>query len=251
MESKHLSESLLGPEKQIFAETMELIARYLHDAVGTDRVDDLPTKRKVQVGTFGFNLLWTAWTEALAGRYDAASHLRRSIGEAPLYLWAIDSNPHLADEIGRRQIKVETIRRQIKKDLANLPGYAARSWIQEEGKNDQPYSHVTVDAMNMALAVAIEDERKVATLRPGGAVSVLILRPLALELSSCALMLLGVLPLAFRHVDAVLNHWDQRGRQFVEQASAQVQKELDTLRTAPGEVEGIFVPPIDGEVSEE
>ena len=248
--SKALSESLLGPEKLLFAEAMGLVLSCL-DAVFAceQQINDLVIKRKISVVHHAFNLLCSAWGETLAGRYSAAADHFRSIEESPDFLYALDINPQLADE---RTIKIETARRTIRDELARLDKGQAHERLaemQKAAKKIEPFSHISVKSLGGSLPVSEKVGKKAAVVRLGGAVSEFTLRILATQLALSALSLLVAVVFSFRgivEVDELL--WKglvDRGEQWI----SRLGKELDALgdRSA-GAVEAVYFARFDEEV---
>ena len=240
------SEGLLGPEGAIFAEAMAQIAECLDYAIALGPIDDLRTKRRVALVTHTFNLIWASWNEALTGRYDVAVSHFRSIEEAPDFLMALDANPGLADAMGRAPIEIETAWRALRKDLDKLEDGKGKQWFtwrQERAKGTQPLAHVSPEVTNQSLAIRIEDNKKIGTLRLGGVVSGLNLRPLAMTIAGSAVTFLAAVVVAFHTTPSVYHLWTSRGLEFVEQSLAVLGEQLETMNAPTGEVEFIEFKP--------
>lgn len=244
--ARSASEGLLGPEGAIFAKAMAQIAECLDYAVTVDPIDDMRTKRKVALATHTFNLIWASWNEALTGRYAIAVSHFRSIEEAPDFLMALDANPGLADAMGQSPIKIETAWRALRKDLDKLGDGKGKQWFtwrQERAKGTQSLAHVSPEVINQSLAIRIEDNKKIATLRLGGVVSRLNLRPLAMTIAGSAVTFLATVVVAFHTTPRVYHLWTSRGLEFAEQSLAALREELATMNAPTGEVELIEYQP--------
>jgi hypothetical protein len=197
-ESTELSESLLGSEKAIFVQTMSLLALLYDSAITADKgrelLDDLAFKRKISLVHYGFNLLWSAWTEALAGRYHTATDHWRSIDESGDYLLALEFNPQLAEEMTDiKQIKIKPVRQAIKRGLSRGGAPGNRDLLkrmQDVHQYLDHLSHITVESLGQYLPVKETGGQLTSVVRPGGAVSQLILRHVAIHLAMSALKLL-------------------------------------------------------------
>src|SRR5438128_2141028 len=96
--ARNLSESMLGPETVVFSQAMEQIARCLDIVFASDQINDLVIKRQIGHAQLAFNLLLAAWDQMLAGRYNAASQLERTIDELSDFLQALFIKPDLVDD---------------------------------------------------------------------------------------------------------------------------------------------------------
>lgn len=209
--SRELSESYLGPEAQIFVQAMNLTAQCL-DAVFTEPKDDLTFRRKISVAHYGFNLLYSAWDEALAGRYQTATNHFRSISEVPDFLAALDVDPKLADEMGERnRVKVERARRAVKAALKRGDPAKAIQWehaLTERSKGLQGFSHISLESLGQSLPVIVRDGATQAVLCAGGAVSPFTLRLVAIRIAVSTLdMLLHVTHAFFRDTGLEQAEW--------------------------------------------
>lgn len=206
--SRDRSESLLGLERAIFAEAMNLIVRLI-DAVLTadtaqDRLADLAFKHKIALVNYGFNLLWSAWNEALAGRYHTATDHFRSIEECPDYLTALWLDPQLSDKwTDVRRLEINKARETIKKSL-DMPRKGAGAdllkQMQDLAKSRHPLSHVSVQSLSQYLPAIEKDGKRWLVVRLGGAVSRLTLRIVAIQVATSALELLSAALLAFDEI---------------------------------------------------
>ena len=254
-QARELSESVLGPLEEAFADVMDLIARCFDAALSVGTINDLTTRRKVAVANHAFNLLWSAWDEALAGRYDAATDHWRSIDEAPDFLLALSVNPTLADDMGQTKIDIDTARRTIAKGMNRLKPGEGKRWLelrQQGAKGLQPLAHVTVEATSMALAVTMKEGKKTAILRPGGGfVAKLTLRPIAIYLVSGAISLLHGMAFAFQHIEEVDNLWETTGRDVAEKTTTTVKKQMEVFSVPSGDPFAILVLRSDEELADD
>jgi hypothetical protein len=224
---------------------VELLARCFDAVLSVGQINDLATRRKLAVANHAFNLLWSAWDEALAGRYDAATDHWRSIDETPDFLEALSVNPALADEMGKVKVDVETVRRTITKELNRLMPGEGKRWLNAKQQGDkglQPLAHVTVEGTSMALAIVVKDGTKTGILRPGGGfVAWLTLRLIAIHLVSASISLLHQMAYAFQDIPEVGSLWESTGRHVVEQTAATLQKELDAFSAPKGDPSTIII----------
>ncbi len=240
-QSRTASESLLGPEREVFAEAMALTEECLHSVGATAPIADLVTMRKISLANHGFNLLWSAWDQALAGRYDAAANHQRSINEIPDFLGALLANPGLADEMG--EIDVHTARRAMKNALEmGRPG-TGKEWLrlkQREHKANQPLSHISLDAVNRGLAVYTHEGKKIMALRPGGLVAELNLKLTAIPLAASAVELFAAVAMALYDVSTVAALWGDRGHDFFGEVTATLKQELQAIDVPTEDVSEII-----------
>ena len=237
------SEHVLGPEREAFAEAMAVVATCL-DTVRASRAADLPTKRKIALTTHAFNLLWSAWDAALAGRYDAAANHWRSINETSDLLLALFVDPSFADRMRGRKEDVRSARRVIRDGSKKLGANDAKQWLtqrQRTIKSLNPFSHVSFEATGMALGIGIQDGKKIGVLRPGGVPAKPTLKLSAGHLAYDAVDLSAVTSHAFGGIVGINERWRTRVRVFGEEAIAAVRRELDGLDIPPGEIQKIIL----------
>lgn len=253
-ESKALSESLLGAERDLFANAMALTVSCLDAVFAADeQINDQVVKRKISVAHYAFNLLYSAWDETLAGRYSAARDHSRSINECSDFLYALDINPGLANEMtDETTIKIETVRRTIKNALAELDKTKAAGWLtqmQKAAKSVEPFSHVSVKSLGGTLPVMEKLGAKAAVVRLGGAVSPLILRAMAIDLALSALSLLTATVFGFRDVVQVDHDLFKALVSKAHDYIAELAKEIETLRNdCSGTVQAVYFARFDEEV---
>lgn len=232
------SERHLGPEASAFADAMQLTEDALAVVVSDAAVADLATKRKVSFATHGFNLLWAAWDQALAGRYDASRAYSRSISEVPDFLEALDANPHLASQMGSGKVDVEaawrTLRARLKGD-ARTHALELLSQKERAHKSLQRLSHVSVEVINHALCPKSAGQAKIGVLRPGGMVSEHLLRPIAIDLACSAMELMGSTVKSFLVKDEILHLWQSRGLPTMERHASALADEVNLLQPLTGE----------------
>lgn len=206
--ARERSHSMLGPERDIFLEAMHLFVTHFDAVVTSDEiaalVDDLAFKRKVSLVHYGFNLLWSAWDEALAGRYQAAADHWRSIDECSDFITALEINPELADGMtDKRTIGIGRVRKAIQKALNDWePGSGTDLLRQQQKlhKDLQPLSHVSVQSLGQYLPVNDIDSERRSIVRLGGVVSQLTGRLVAIHLASAASQLLTATLFGFQTV---------------------------------------------------
>ena len=248
-ESRELSESLLGPEKAIFIEVMCLLALQLDSVMTVDKAsglfDDLAFKRKISLAHYGFNLLWSAWDEALAGRYHTATNHWRSIDESSDFLLALEFNPQLADVMtDTTRVKIEAARQAIKKGLEQS-GPAKTPDLVREMRNATQYlqdlSHISVSSLGQYLPVREKEGRLEAVVRLGGSVSPIMLRHVAISISISALKFLVDAMGAFHDVVPVEHELEMNMLRKIGEFSAALRRELEALHDkAPGPVTHIY-----------
>ena len=248
-ESRELSESLLGPEKAIFIEVMCLLALRLDSVMATDYapgpLDELAFKRKISLAHYGFNLLWSAWDEALAGRYHTATNHWRSIDESSDFLLALEFNPQLADDMtDTTRVKIEAARRAIKKGLEQS-GPAKIPDLVREMRNAtqflQDLSHISVSSLGQYLPVREKEGGLEAVVRLGGAVSQFMLRHVAISISISALKFLMDATGAFYDVVHAEHELEMNMLHKMREFSAALRREREALHDkAPGPVTNIY-----------
>ncbi len=205
-ESCDKSEALLGPEQAIFHEAMSLLLGLSDAVIGADdineRLKSVNFKHKVAVVRYGYNLLWAAWKEALAGRYQTATDHLRSIDECPDFLLALWLDPALSEDwTDKRPLDIDTvIRRTIRRGLDTPKTSAGTDFVKrmrEAAKDVQPLSHVSVQSLGKFLPLVERHGQRVKLVRLGGAVSETTLRLVCNQLAGSATYLLGVALVAF------------------------------------------------------
>ena len=205
-ESCEKSEALLGPEQPIFHEEMSLLLGLSDAVIGADdineRLESVNFRHKVAVVHYGYNLLWSAWKEALAGRYQTATDHLRSIEECPDFLMALWLNPALSEGwTDKSSLDIDTvIRRTIKRGLDTAKTSAGTDLakrMRKIAKDVQPLSHVSVQSLSKFLPLVESHGQRVLLVRLGGAVSETTLRLVCNQLAGSATYLLGVALVAF------------------------------------------------------
>ncbi len=203
--SRQESESLLGREVGIFRESMGLIISLWDEVLSADSIDerlkDLTLKHRLAVLHYGFNLLWAAWEEALAGRYQTATDHFRSIEECPDFLLALWLKPELSNDwTDQTSLNAKTVRRTIAAALKQ-PGAGSdmlRS-MRIAARGVQAFSHVSVQSLGQALPLKEEGGMRLL-VRLGGEVSPISLTLVAAQIVNSTLQLLGAALLAFDDV---------------------------------------------------
>jgi len=238
------AEQLLGPEKAIFARSMGLIATCFDEATASGPVQELPAKRRLSIAIHGFNLIWSAWHEALCGRYDAASDHWRSMEETPDFLKALYTQPSLAAErfgSGKGRIDVHTARKVIRNAMNELVTGSGDRWHSEKmdgARTIQTFAHISSEAVSSALGILQENGKKVALERPGGGVVAEdSLRLAAINLAAYAIDLLLAVAVAFQDILPVDQLWEEEVKPLARDGGEMLRKELAGLSVNPGEVE--------------
>lgn len=239
-QARSKSEALLGPEKDVFANVMGLVARCLDEVASAGAFNDLPTGRKVILASHGLNLLWSAWDEALAGRYDSAATHSRSIGEVPDFLDALRAEPAFADRMGTGTKDVNAARRIVRDSLETTWSGEGKRWLKnllETDKRLQPLSHISVEVTQRGIAVGVGDEGKVGVLRPGGGVvSEWLLRPIAIGLAIQATVLFQAVFAAFQEIPSVDDIWKAEGPNVSREGIATLTAEVEALEPLKGDI---------------
>lgn len=244
LEARDASWKMLGPERGAFVDAMALAARCLDEVSDTAPIRDLVTKRKIAIAHHAFNLLWSAWDAALAGRYVAATGSWRSVADAYEFLLALHANPQLADSIGRTKVDVHTARRTVRDALEKLNPGQGKAWFQKRekaAKEFQAYSHISLESTNSGLAIEVDGDEKVALLRPGGMVSRLTLRQIALSLAASAHEFLIGLVTVFRGIPSVAALWSEVGLDMSQSHLERVGTEIASLHPPQGEIETLLL----------
>jgi len=249
-ESRALSESLLGMERQVFEEAMALMAECLDAVSASDWPDSLSTRRKIQYACHAFNLLWSAWDLMLAGRYGAARQLERSINESADFLEGLYIDPDLADRIPAGTKDLDTVRRTVQKALNRRGTGTGTEWLrqrQEWDKMFQASAHVSGEATSL-LAVEVRGTAKTAYVRPRGVVAEPTLRLTANGLAAAADALLPAMVLAFTEVPDVNDLWE-RLPSMCERHRSVLGSERQGLNYPSGEVDYLISVKSDEEVT--
>lgn len=243
-ESRRTAESVLGPEANVFADSMAMITHCLDRVAIAGPPNDLPTKRKIALTVHAFNLLWSAWDATLAGRYDAAASHWRSIEETGDFLMALYADPSCAERMGDQDWDVHRARRVVTNAMEKDEKGKGREWlakIRESSRGTQPFSHISLEAQGMTLGIVTQDGKKIGVLRPGGAPAYPTLRLAAVYLAFDAVMLLGVVAVAFSDVRGLEDLWEGRVRGLTQSWSAVVRRELQAMSVPTGEMDSIVL----------
>jgi len=217
IEATVISETALGAEKGVFVGSMALLARMLDAAFAEGLVHDLPTKVKIGVANHAFNLMWSAWINALAGRYDAAADHWRSIDESPDFLAALHLKPALAQDFLEGQVRLKMARKTIKDELNRLNEGAGEQWLGQQKWRHiyNRFAHIDSPGVTGLLPISTEGVEPSVLVRPGGGViHRWNLRAAALGLAESALNLLFWVAFAFQHVDEANQIWEGEAREF-------------------------------------
>ncbi len=249
-EARALSESLLGPEAEAFQEAMAVMARCLGIVSTSDWAGSLPMRRKIQYASYAFNLLWSAWDSMLAGRYNSAAQLERSIDDSSDFLMALYANPSLADEIPATTKDVYKARRTIRNFLDRGGKGAGTEWLrrrEREATSHQPYGHVSHETTTR-LPVTVEEGTKVAYVRPGGFVAEPTLRIHACGLGAAAGAMMPVLVLSFSDIAEVDAMWGELP-EICRRHQKAISEQLEGFEYPAGEVDFLAFLSSDDEVT--
>ena len=202
--SMERSEAHLGLEKAIFAEAMSLLVRLIDAMLTAEDIDDqiqnINLKHRIAVANYGFNLLSSAWNDALSGRYHAATDHFRSIDECPDFLMALFLDPRLSDDWTDVQgPSIALIRRRISDGIGENRRNSAELMerMQDVAKPIQPLAHVSVQSIGQYLPLVEREGKRWRVVRLGGAVSHVTLRLVAIQIATSAVHLLGAAFWAF------------------------------------------------------
>lgn len=219
-DARQVAEQLLGPEKAVFTEAMSLLEGILSTALG-DGVYEPEAKLKMGVVNLGYGLLWSAWTEAAAGRYSAATNHWRSIEEAPQYLKALSISADARDQFARGQLKMKAVKTIIRNALEKEAAGAGENWLAgiSYQKQIQGLSHVTRTSTETMLPAISDGNGRRAIVRFGGGFhSELVLRRIAAVLADMALSLLAATVFAFKNIEAVALVWEKEAKPLIERS---------------------------------
>ena len=237
-EGRALSESLLGPELGVFQEAMAIMTRCLGIVRTSDWAGSLAARRKIQYANHAFNLLWSAWDSMLAGRYDSAAQLERSIDESSDFLMALYADPSFADHIPATTKDVYKARRAIRDFLDGGGKGVGTEWFrrrEQQAKPHQPFGHVSYETTT-SLPVTFEDGAKVAYVRPGGFVAEPTLRIYACGFAAAASAMMPIFVLAFSDIAEVGAMWGEMPVICCHQQDI-IAEQLEALSYPAGEVD--------------
>ena len=189
------SEVVLGAEADIYAEAMGLTAQFIDATANRDDFNSLTVKRMLGAATHSFNLLCSAWDSTLTGRYGAAASHQRSINETPDLLKGLYIEPAFAEQMTGTESDVKRARRIVRDAYTRAGSPEAKTFISERQRHIKtlhPFSHLTFEAMGVALGIGVIGGQKVGVLRAGGAPAHKSLFGLARILALDAVELTGV-----------------------------------------------------------
>lgn len=243
--ARERSEALVNVEREVLGTAVALIARCLDAVASGAPLEDLASKRKVALANHGLNMLWSAWDQMLTGRYDAAATHWRSLTEIPDFLAALHADDSFADRMGEHTTDVKTSRRIVRDAFQSvLPG-EGETWLKarlDQAKGVQPFAHVSVEATGAAIAVRLQDGKKIGVLRPGGgALSESMLRHMAVYFALSAIELLRAVALALQDIAGVDDLWEAEGRKFSEESWATLTKVMEGLGLPEGSMTSIHL----------
>lgn len=216
------AEDCLGDEKEVFIRAMALV-RWMQDRLLAQGAVEEPTlKAKLAVADRAFVLLWSAWNDALAGRYAAAAEHWRSLIESPQFLIAFSFDSDLARRwLDGRECDIQAAQKTIRRKIRDVGEYDAEKEWDDRSRRDntvvQPYSHVTAQAALSTLAVAQDESGDPKAYLPRSQQSPRRTREYALFLASAALELLRACSSAFEDQPQLRLMWNNWGRQLVEE----------------------------------
>ena len=239
-ESHSDSEQLLGVELDSFVHSMSMIAKCMDAVADSGVIREMEVARKLSFTNYAFNLLWSAWANAMNGRLDIATSSWRSTDEAPEFLMAFHANPQLATDVGFSQVKVSTARRAVRDALEAAQPGKGKEWFrrrEQNAKDLQAFSHISVKVVDMALGIRLDNGKKVAVMRPGGIVGSLTLRPIAASITAAASELLVIVVTVFRdRTPAIATWWDNQGLDQNRKHMAKLADELSAMPRVSGQV---------------
>jgi len=230
--SRAASEALLGSEREMFAQYIGLTASCLDAVCASGPVDDLVVRRNIEFSNHAFSLLWSAWDEALCGRYDASRAHTRGVSECCEFLMALIAKPELADRLGSRTKDIHLARRAIRDGLnTNYPPRGTELFhsLEDAARSVQALSHVCHEAAGGALPIFERGGRNVAAVRPGGIVSEITLRLTAIPLATDAAYLFGVTSAAFIDVVGLPDEAWRDAIRRAQQLASELQAELEAV----------------------
>ena len=228
--AKAIAEEIYGVERQIFSEALGRLQDVLEQALGDGMSDELEMG-KLAIANHAFGLLWSAWSEASAGRYSAATHHWRSIEEAPQYLKALTVEPTALERFRKGQLRISEINRIIKRALEAEKRGAGEEWSGHRGYHShvQPLSHISRETTEGTLPLLWDDKGPRAVIKFGGGLHYdLHLRRIACALTDLALSLLTASIFAFKDNSEIGELWTET-RDFIDQGQGKlrgVAKEL-------------------------
>jgi hypothetical protein len=244
--ARSASESLLGPERRKFANAVGAIARIFDAVSESGSIDDLQTKRRLSVAVHGFNLLWSAWDEALCGRYDAAADHWRSLDETPDFLKALVANPSLANEdfgSGKSRIDIHTARKAVRDAMNREQPGAGDVWHSERthgAQAIQTFAHISREAVSVSLGIDRRSGRKEAFIRPGGGVVAHeSVRLTAISLAAHAVDLLLAVAVSLQAVVDLQGTWDTQIKPLAREAGRELEEALQAFTVDPRALEVI------------
>ena len=230
------SERLLGEEGRVFAAAMEAIDAVLDAAFGDRSIDDLAEKAKAAIAYRSRDLLWSAWREMLAARYDTATEHWRSITESPHFLRAITVKPELAKEWINGRLKIKAAWRAQRDRLRDAGHYeTADSWhriLSGDAGMIHPFSHVTIESAVATMPIAKSAEGQPEAFVLGGAISDQMATRIGLYLAYEAIVTLHTCAFAFQQVPAVDELWDQRCEAIYKEGIRALERRYDDLGLA-------------------
>jgi hypothetical protein len=227
------SEAWLGEEKDVFLQAMANVNAMLQAVFSEGEIKDLVAKVKAAIAQRAFDLLWSAWDEMLAGRYDAATEHWRSIFESPDFLKALHVEPSLAQEWMNGAIDVHTARRVINRALRDMGEYDHATErhrdTAEYDKMVQPFSHVTRESSVATLTVRESELGEPLAFMLGPDPSSRMARSMALYLAHEATVLLAACAFTFQDIETAGHAWERTGRAAADRGKETVMRIFQDL----------------------
>lgn len=230
-----LSEDCLGAERDAFLRGMAISRTLIDEVIKIGAIEEPVLKAKVGVADRMFLILWSAWNDALTGRYGQAAERWRSLFELPRFLLAFSWNPNLAErwsEDGR--VKIKDARRAIRDTLkGDGLSQVAKEWDQRHMVDEravQDFSHVNFRSTYSILGISVDPDGQPQSYRLRAELSPHRTREFCVFLAKDSWELARACSEAFREYPAVSTLWDSQGRQALD-------LDIDILRQALAEVE--------------
>lgn len=204
---------LLGPELAAFADAMSAMVTCLEYAVEA-RYEDLAEKYKVGIAVYCFNLLCSAWDDAMTGRFGPARNQVRMITESHDFLVALVGRPGLAHELENGQVKVEAALRATRDALNEEKSGAGSTWFAERTSEKNPlhdFAHLTRFAIKSGWGTTRDDDKLNGFVRPGGVITKDTLRSTTIMLAVAANSFSKALVYAFPANEKIQAFWKSEG----------------------------------------
>ena len=238
------AESMLGAEFEAYTDAMSLIVECIDYALGANSANDLAERYKVGIAVHGFNLLWSAWDDALTGRFGVALGQGRIIYESTAFLTGLRSNPNLANEIESGQVKVKAALRAIRKAKNDESPGTGSQWFAEHTSGDSPlhdFAHFSRFAMKSGWGTVTRDGKVYGYARPGGVLTPHTLRRTACVLAGAANEFLHALVYALQDNENVQALWQSSGKAICERNLEEAREQMLRLRSPRGPLDFLHI----------